>query len=266
MIPFVKYQGTGNDFVLVDDRQEKFDVANVDLISKMCDRRYGIGADGLMLIREHQDYDFEMVYFNSDGRQSSMCGNGGRCIVQYASDLGLVGADCAFLAIDGKHTARILDDGRVSLSMCDVDKISENGDDFVLDTGSPHYIQMVDAIPEDVVILGRAVRYSDDYAQEGINVNFVCRHSVDHISVATYERGVEDETLSCGTGVTAGVLACAHHAGAKTCSTKVDTKGGRLEVSAVYRDDKWQEVWLTGPANFVYRGVWSDRYEDVAGR
>ncbi|MEM9549333.1 MAG: diaminopimelate epimerase, partial [Bacteroidota bacterium] len=257
-IPFTKYHGTGNDFVIIDDREENFDVHNVELIHSMCDRRFGIGADGLILLRNIEKYDFQMVYFNSDGNQSSMCGNGGRCIVQFAHSLGLFEKDCSFLAIDGEHEALVLESKHIRLKMGDVNTISSDGNALVLNTGSPHYVIQVENVADvNVKTKGALIRYSEQYAEEGINVNFLeCRPN--GIVVATYERGVEDETFSCGTGVTASALAI-HKLRAKEYQSPISiaTKGGNLKVYFKKLDEQnYSDIWLEGPATKTFEGVY----------
>lgn len=256
-IPFRKYQGTGNDFVLIDNRNPALlHRADTERIRRLCDRRFGIGADGLMLLQEAPGYDFEMVYFNSDGRESTMCGNGGRCIVAFAQSLGIIRDHCRFLAIDGPHEARIESPERVALRLADVPNIIAGEGYYCLDTGSPHYVCFVpDVQVIDVQERGAAVRYSPPYREQGINVNFVME-TPEGIAVATYERGVEAETLSCGTGVTASVLAYARSKGIQTAgSVQVQTKGGDLEVTFQPAGEGFTQVWLCGPAVEVFRGV-----------
>jgi diaminopimelate epimerase len=249
---FYKYQGTGNDFVMIDDRAQLIDDTNLDLISRLCDRRFGIGADGLILIRNHSDYDFEMVYFNADGSQS-MCGNGARCAVAFASFLGILSDQAHFLAIDGPHDA-LIQNGLVHLKMGDTDKIQAQGDDQFLNTGSPHHIRFVDDVSSySVFDEGKRIRYNESYLPAGTNVNFVEKLSEDQIFVRTYERGVEDETLSCGTGVTAAALAFAGHQPAG--HIKINTLGGQLSVKFKSNPDgSFHEIWLIGPAELVYEG------------
>ena len=210
-IPFYKYQGAGNDFILIDQREHHYLKQDQEaIIQKLCDRRFGIGADGLMLLEKADGYDFRMVYFNADGREGSMCGNGGRCIVAFAHFLGLVNQACTFIAVDGPHEAIVKSPNYIELKMQDVKHIEVGEDHFVLDTGSPHYIQFVSDIDQvDVVNAGKAIRYNNRFAEKGINVNFVDVHTEQSLRIATYERGVEDETLACGTGVTAAAIA--HH-------------------------------------------------------
>jgi len=254
MIAFYKYHGTGNDFILIDDRDEVFDSNDHDLIEKMCSRRFGIGADGLILLRNKEGYDFEMIYFNSDGHQSSMCGNGGRCIVKFAYDLEIIDSACKFLAIDGAHDAVVNENHEVKLKMNDVRDVLKMHDDHVLDTGSPHYVKILPSVEMvDVKAEGSKIRYSDPFHKEGINVNFV-QHNSNSIEVATYERGVEDETYSCGTGVTASAL-ISHLVDAKYSSPiQVGTKGGKLSVHFKHEDGIFTNVWLQGPAKYVFKG------------
>lgn len=257
-IPFSKYQGTGNDFILVDQTIETYiSPNNHDLIAALCDRRFGIGADGLILCSKSTISDFKMVYFNADGNQSTMCGNGGRCIVQFARHIGLIENDCVFEAVDGIHHANILSGKTdiVRLKMNDVHTIKRfNANTFELNTGSPHYVCFCDYIPDDIDTAGRKIRYSDAYKKEGINVNFVALTS-DGIKVATYERGVEGETLSCGTGVTAAAIAAGCLQNPIKPPLKVITKGGELTVDYTFVNNAFVDVWLTGPAIKVFDGV-----------
>ena len=254
-IHFFKYQGTGNDFILIDRTKDSSLQLRTEEIRFLCDRRFGIGADGLMFLDIEPGFDFKMVYFNSDGRESTMCGNGGRCIVQFAVDLGLVADQCLFLAVDGPHQAKIID-RRVAIEMMDVPQIHAFGADYVLNTGSPHYVRIFQTSPEqDIVSFGKSVRYSADFEREGINVNQCLVVEPRRCHVQTYERGVEDETYSCGTGVVAAVLT-AHHAGhLQGQVVDVDTKGGRLQVSfSPQTDGGYRQIWLQGPAQKVFHG------------
>lgn len=256
-IPFFKYQGAGNDFILIDQRSSAYlQPGDEAIIRQLCDRRFGIGADGLMLLEPAPDYDFRMVYFNADGREGSMCGNGGRCIVAFARHLGITGEQCRFLAIDGPHEARLTAPDYVELQMQDVDRVDSADDHYVLDTGSPHYISFRDRL-EDVSVVeeGRRIRYSPEFAEQGINVNFVSPLGPDELAIATYERGVEDETLACGTGVTAAALAYFFKnkkTGAQVL--KVRAKGGNLEVRFSYGPNGFRDIWLCGPAKQVFSG------------
>jgi diaminopimelate epimerase len=249
---FFKYQGTGNDFVMVDDRIAHWDLGNLDLITTLCDRKFGIGADGLILIRAHADYDFEMIYFNADGSQS-FCGNGARCAVAFASFLGMISEKTLFLAIDGPHEARIAK-GEISLKMAKVLPISESLGDAFVHTGSPHHVRWVEQL-EDYPVLeqGQLLRHDPCYAPAGSNVNFVKKISDNEIFVRTFERGVENETLSCGTGVTAAALVC----GALTQQKDIQirTLGGNLRVTFEGNaTDGFDNIWLIGPAQQVYAG------------
>jgi diaminopimelate epimerase len=254
-LPFYKYQGTGNDFIMIDNRSLKLPRVNTAMVKQLCDRRFGIGADGLIYLQEKEGYDFEMVYFNSDGRESTMCGNGGRCIIQFAHDLGLGGDEFFFLAVDGPHRGRILPGGKVSLQMQDVNATFKLGEDYILDTGSPHIVHFVKNIREyPVVPEGRSIRYSDKHRADGINVNFAEEVSKGMIFVRTYERGVEDETLSCGTGVVASAIAYYFHNNYKPSDIAIQTPGGELNVKFNIRDMHFTDIWLTGPAERVFNG------------
>ncbi len=251
---FYKYHGAGNDFILVDNRKLFFEAANISLISFLCNRRFGIGADGLMLLQNHGETDFEMRYFNSDGPEASMCGNGGRCIAALASRLGIVHGKTTFKAVDGFHEAEIMDKGEVNLKMSDVNSVQFVGTDYFLDTGSPHYVRFVDNIDEtDVFNEGRSIRYSDLFREKGTNVNFVMDEN-SRLTVYTYERGVEDETLACGTGITASALCAALRRGLEKGSLPVRAKGGNLEVSFVKIREGFTNIWLKGPTALVFEG------------
>jgi diaminopimelate epimerase len=256
-IVFYKYEGAGNDFILLDDRNFLFPDKKPGLVKFLCDRKFGIGADGLMLLRSLPGYDFSMVYFNSDGKESSMCGNGGRCIAAFASKLGIIRQEARFVAIDGDHIAELKDDGNIKLKMCDVTGIETGGDYFYLDTGSPHYVKFLSSIDKlDVFTEGRKIRYGDRFFDQGTNVNFV-EDQGDHIFVRTYERGVENETLACGTGVVASVICTAILKGINHTFFALPAKvlGGQLLVSFYRRDNEFTQVWLEGPGTFVYKGT-----------
>ncbi len=255
-IPFDKYQGTGNDFVMIDNRSYTYLTRNdTEQIKLICDRRFGVGADGLILLQQKEDYDFEMVYFNADGRESTMCGNGGRCIVAFARKLGIIENKCRFWAIDGAHEAFINSNQWVELKMNDVTMIERGDDFFILNTGSPHYVVFVEDLSDiNVHESGQMIRYSRRFNEEGINVNFV-EKTAEGIIVATYERGVEGETLSCGTGVTAAAIA-SHLNGDFPAKNRVDieTKGGKLQVKLRKHQETFQDIWLCGPAINVFSG------------
>lgn len=252
-LTFFKYQGTGNDFILVDNRKEHFN-PDTKLIRKFCDRRFGIGGDGFILLENHAVYDFQMVYFNSDGRQSSMCGNGGRCIVQFAHDMGVIKKETTFYAIDGEHDAYIKD-GLVHLKMIDVADMETKKDYAYMNTGSPHYVKFVEDVKNyQVVKEGRKIRNSERFGKKGTNVNFVEKAGRNKIFVRTYERGVEDETYSCGTGVTAAAIA-ASLSGFKS-PVQILTLGGELSVSFERtKDNTYNNVYLIGPAEKVFTGT-----------
>lgn len=251
---FYKYQGTGNDFVMIDNRQQNFDKNNTKRIKHLCDRRFGIGADGLILLENHTDLDFKMVYYNADGNESSMCGNGGRCLVAFAKRLGVIKDKAVFEAIDGLHHATIEND-IVKLQMLDVDVIEKNENHIFLNTGSPHHVQFEEHINDfDIKTQGARIRYGEPYNEVGSNVNFVKKISDSSFKVRTYERGVEDETLSCGTGVTA--VAIAMHAINETKQNLIDleVEGGKLQVCFDVDNGVYKNVWLIGPAKFVFKG------------
>ncbi len=254
---FHKYQGTGNDFVMVDNRQGFFPKENIQLIEKLCDRRFGIGADGLILLENDSQTDFRMVYFNSDGNESSMCGNGGRCIVAFAKNIGAIkNTDTTFMATDGLHHATSKNDGIVSLQMKNVEEVKIEAEYVFLNTGSPHHVTLVNDIENyDVKTNGAEIRYSDLYGKAGSNVNFVNQISENNFRLRTYERGVEDETLSCGTGATATAIAM--HAIGKTSSNSIDidVEGGKLKVSFEKTIEGYKNVFLEGSATFVFEGI-----------
>jgi diaminopimelate epimerase len=253
LLHFYKYHGTGNDFILIDNRNKSVTLST-EQISHLCNRRFGIGADGLMLLENADGFDFRMVYYNADGNESTMCGNGGRCITAFARQLEVITNEATFIAIDGAHYATIEANGDVSLQMQDVHEIL-NGDGYIqLNTGSPHYVKFTkDVLSINVVNEGRCIRNMECYQPNGINVNFV-QHTDESIYVRTYERGVEDETLSCGTGVTAAAIAVhADDSDGKYC-IHIITPGGQLAVSYVKIGTAFTNIILNGPARYVYEG------------
>lgn len=253
-IHFHKYQGAGNDFIMVDNRSLVFPKNNIELIHKLCDRRFGIGADGLILLEPSEKQDFTMVYFNADGKEGSMCGNGGRCIVAFAKKLQIIKNETTFEAADGLHSAKIEND-LVNLQMADVENIEIYDTHTFLNTGSPHHVSFCDAISNlNVAEMGSKIRYGAPYFEEGTNVNFVEQISGNSFKVRTYERGVEDETLACGTGVTA--VAIAANKTNKTSEEKIyiEVLGGKLEVSFKKEGNSYKNVFLKGPAQFVFIG------------
>ena len=263
-IPFCKYQGTGNDFVIIDNRKGIFqNMMNRDVIERICNRKFGIGADGLILLELDASSDFKMIYFNADGNESSMCGNGGRCISAFAESLNMIGQKGVFNAVDGMHefiVTRKQDENEcthIKLKMKDVDAIERMDDRLYLNTGSPHLIVFSDSISAlNVNEEGSKIRYSERFLKEGTNVNFVCKEG-DEIFLRTYERGVEAETLSCGTGATAAALAAAYTGMAPNSgSCTLKTLGGFLKVYYVEgsKQGSYKEVWLEGPAQLVFTG------------
>ena len=252
-IVFYKYQGTGNDFIIIDNRNNSLSLTTAQ-VKKMCDRRFGIGADGLMLLDAAPGYDFKMVYYNADGKESTMCGNGGRCLVKFAHHSGIKKSKYLFIAVDGVHEATVEDNGWVYLKMKNVKGIEKHFADAILDTGSPHYVKNIDNLATyDVVRYGKEIRNSESFKKNGINVNFVEQQDRS-IFVRTFERGVEDETLSCGTGVTAAALVYAHNDNGFN-RVEIKTLGGNLAVEFDKRsDDTFENVWLCGPADFVFKG------------
>jgi diaminopimelate epimerase len=247
--PFSKYQGTGNDFVIIDNRELQL-ALTVSIISMWCDRRFGIGADGLILIDNHPDYDFKMTYYNSDGSQS-MCGNGSRCAVHFANELGIIDRQTTFLSTDGVHHA-IISDGLVKLSLHNVPSIEKKDGGYFVNTGSPHHIEIVEEVSAvHIMERGKLIRYSEDYKPNGTNVNFI-ELGEGKIKVRTYERGVEAETLSCGTGVTAAALTASIHNFESPVA--IETLGGSLSVSFTKSAVGFENIYLIGPAERVYDG------------
>jgi len=248
---FYKYQGTGNDFVMLDNRLGEWDDLSIENIQKLCDRRFGIGADGLIKINSAKDVDFEVDYYNSDGSKS-FCGNGARCSVAFAHFLDIIEDKTIFTAIDGIHEAEIKN-GIVRVKMSDVNTIDTDGNDFVLNTGSPHYVKYVEMLNNyNVYKIGNEIRNSETYKKDGINVNFVEKLSDKELFVRTYERGVEDETYSCGTGVTAAALTFMQNNNQTFVGIKV--MGGNLKVYAEKNDGGFKNIWLEGPAVQVFKG------------
>lgn len=254
-IPFFKYQGTGNDFVIIDQFDTQYlSLSETDKIRHLCDRKFGIGADGLMLLERSDIAKFKMVYFNADGQLGSLCGNGSRCAVACMHRLGRYEKEGTFDASDGIHEAIVQAPNWIELRMKDLDFIEEGRGFYLLDTGSPHYVTFVEDLSDlDIVQSGRVIRYSNRFREEGVNVNFVEERD-SGIEVNTYERGVENETLSCGTGVTASALAHALKHQISQGPTPIKTKGGALSVRFKRQQSHFTEIWLCGPADFVFRG------------
>ena len=258
MIVFHKYQGTGNDFVIIDDRDETFDFENESLINKICDRKLGVGADGLILLRNSKSSDFKMIYYNADGKESTMCGNGGRCIAHFAREKGIISTNAEFDAIDGVHLISLVPGSDiVSLAMSNVNNIESIEMDGFLNTGSPHYVRIVDDLSSVKIISdAHEIRFSPRFKSEGVNINFV-ELIDDGIYVRTYERGVEDETLSCGTGMVAAALITFLTGEMQDLSECViKTKGGKTMVSFNHiGGDNFEDIKLIGPAKLVFSGV-----------
>jgi diaminopimelate epimerase len=251
---FHKYHGAGNDFIIIDNRMNLFDKTNHELIARLCDRRFGIGADGLMLLQESAQVDFRMIYFNSDGFEGSLCGNGGRCITAYANHLGIIGKNTRFMATDGLHEAEVINPGYIKLKIADIHDIETGKDYFYLNTGSPHYVQFTDSLKDkDVYTEGRKIRYNDRFQDQGTNVNFV-EFETNGLFVRTYERGVENETLACGTGIVAAAISAALKEDSDRTSYSVRARGGNLVVSFNRKNNLFQDVWLEGPTELVYTG------------
>jgi diaminopimelate epimerase len=255
---FWKFQGNGNDFVILDGRLHHPELSNTQ-IKLICDRHFGVGADGLMILADDPHSDFEMIYYNADGHLSSMCGNGGRCIAAYAYMMKVTGEKTKFKAFDGIHKAHINNEITkdksfdVSLSMNDISNVIKENDFYLINSGSPHYVEFVKKVAEiDVVKEGKKTRFSERFSPEGINVNFV-EISDNRIFVRTYERGVEDETLSCGTGVTASAIAAYLETGKKEFS--IHTTGGEFSVNFEEENSRFSSVWLNGPAELVFNGT-----------
>ncbi|OOB81879.1 diaminopimelate epimerase [Flavobacterium columnare] len=252
---FYKYQGTGNDFIILDNRDLNFPKNDTKLIKFLCDRRFGIGADGLMLLENDKSTDFKMVYYNADGNESSMCGNGGRCLVAFAKKMSVIQDSTTFVAVDGIHHARITKENLVSLQMIDVASVQVQSEYVFLNTGSPHHVQEVEELKQlDVKKEGAKIRYSHLYGQEGSNINFVIQKGENNFAIRTYERGVEDETLSCGTGATAVALAMYHLGKATSNTIAIQVEGGQLQIAFQKSENGYKNIQLTGPAQFVFQG------------
>ena len=253
IIEFYKYHGTGNDFVLIDNRSQFFDKNNIELISKICSRHTGVGADGLILLENDNQYDFKMIYFNSDGKQTSMCGNGGRCVISFAKKLNIIDDKVTFLAIDGLHEG-IIKGETIKIKMIKVSNIHEVYNGCLLDTGSPHFVKFCPSVNKiNVLKSGRELRNNKEISEDGVNINFT--EIIDNYSIKfrTYERGVENETLSCGTGVIASALSAYSKGLVDSNRIKISTLGGELFVSFDFKN-VYDNIWLEGPAIEVFKG------------
>ena len=259
MVHFYKYHGTGNDFVIINMTPNSYSLTT-EQIALLCDRHKGIGADGLMMLIASEDYDFKMKYYNSDGKEGSMCGNGGRCMLAFAHDMGIIKEQYRFIAVDGEHEGRILKehatDKLVELKMSDVHETKLLNNNYEINTGSPHYLDFREEVEKlNVLEEGKAIRYSDTYKEEGINVNFV-EQNQNHLFVRTYERGVENETLACGTGVTAAAIASSIRQNLSHKNFDIKVLGGQLNVKFQTEDGKsFHSIYLTGPTVFVFEGA-----------
>ncbi len=254
-VQFYKYQGAGNDFILIDNRNEVFPKCDKQIVRRLCQRHFGIGSDGLILLENDPNADFKMVYLNPDGSQAPMCGNGGRCIVAFARDLNLIESQAVFAAGDGMHRAAISGD-RVEVQMKDVCEIKQRGGALFLDTGSPHHVAFFDCIADiDVFSKGKKIR-DGDYGEVGANVNFAQYPESDSISIRTYERGVEDETLACGTGAIAAAIAAFDKGLLLKSALQVKMRGGDLQLRFTKTDRGYRDIYLAGPARLVFKGEW----------
>jgi diaminopimelate epimerase len=257
IVHFSKYHGTGNDFVMIDGRDQDISVLDSKMIRQLCDRRFGIGADGLIILQDAQGADFKMRYFNADGLEGSMCGNGGRCISAFAHHLGITGMEASFQGIDGKHTASFLPNAEIRLKLKDVVGLKWVEDGYLLDTGSPHFVKFVPQLDQvDVYGEGKEIRNQSRFGKGGVNVNFVEMGATSNkISVRTFERGVEAETFSCGTGVAAAAICSYFHYKSDILSYSIHTRGGNLNVSFKAQDhSQFTDIYLTGTATRVYQG------------
>ncbi|SFM99233.1 diaminopimelate epimerase [Algoriella xinjiangensis] len=252
-LKFFKYQGAGNDFVMIDDRQQTFPIST-KLINRLCDRHFGVGADGLILLQNDKEFDFKMVYFNSDGNESTMCGNGGRCIIRFANDLDIASENMTFTAIDGLHHG-IVDNNVIRLQMIDVDEVEDHDHYLFMNTGSPHHVEFVEKVDDvDVYNRGKEIRNGSPYFEKGSNVNFVEVMPDNNLRIRTYERGVENETLACGTGITAAAISAYVKNLVDKKSIEIKALGGDLSVNFEENNHKFVNVWLNGPAVKVFEG------------
>ena len=257
IVHFSKYHGAGNDFIVLDGREQETTFLDHDLIAQICERRFGIGGDGLIILEHAAEADFRMRYFNADGYEGTMCGNGGRCITAFAHRLKIIGLETRFEGIDGPHEASILPNGEIRLKLKDVDGLRWMEDGYLLDTGSPHFVRFVSRLESvNVEAEGREIRNQSRFGKGGVNVNFVEKGvSSNRISVRTYERGVEAETFACGTGVAASAICAYFHYHSEIFSYTVKARGGNLNVSfKAQHHSQFHDVYLTGPAFHVYDG------------
>ncbi|NSW46435.1 MAG: diaminopimelate epimerase [Bacteroidales bacterium] len=254
ILEFEKYHGAGNDFIIID--LNKFHIEfSVEQIAFLCDRHFGIGADGLMLLKKNMNYDFEMIYHNSDGKPATMCGNGGRCIAAYAYNHGYISDETTFLASDGVHLAKIINPNYVKLKMQDVNNVQIFEDGYFVNTGSPHFVSFkYDIKTLDVYKTGKSIRHEPRFGSEGTNVNFCHINEENKLTIYTFERGVENETLACGTGSVASAIAHCTNKPDGNYSIEMVAKGGNLNVSFDKKDKQFRNIWLSGPVKFVFKG------------
>jgi len=255
LVKFFKYHGAGNDFIMIDCRQSEESFFNMENVKFLCDRHLGIGADGLILLLNDHKTDFRMKYFNSDGNEGTMCGNGGRCITLFAADLSIIKAKTLFSGIDGTHLAEIIRPGVIKVKMIEVKEVKELHDGYFVNTGSPHFVTFRNSISGiDVFSEGREIRHQSRFENEGANVNFVEQVSEDVFRMRTFERGVENETLACGTGAVASAISSHYRQKTVKNSYTVYAPGGTLYVSFIFQNNCYTEIWLQGPAKFVFKG------------
>ena len=260
-IDFFKYEGTGNDFVIIDNRGLTFQKKNKSLIQNICDRKKGVGADGLILLENHDELDFSMIYFNADGSESGFCGNGSRCITHLSNNLNIINDNAKFNAIDGIHESKITN-GRISVKMNDILKseIFKYNDKYsttFVDTGSPHLIRIYENIDSiDIVKEARELKLIYSEYTDGLNINF-CQISDSKIKLRTYERGVEDETLSCGTGAVASAVFLKDSGLVSNDKVEILMKGGLLCVELNKEKNLFSDIWLSGEVNMVFKGVYN---------
>jgi diaminopimelate epimerase len=257
IVHFSKYHGTGNDFIMIDGRDQDTSYFNTGVIHQLCDRRFGIGADGLIILQHGEKTDLRMVYYNADGREGTMCGNGGRCFTAFAHQLDLSGIETTFEGIDGMHRSTLQANGNIQLNIKDVHAVEKLKDGYLLDTGSPHFVKFITDLDQlDVNGVGQVIRHQQRFGEAGVNVNFVEQgSSPDRISVRTFERGVEAETYSCGTGVSAAAICSYLHHKSDIITYHIHTLGGKLKVSFnASENGHFTEVCLTGPAKQVFSG------------
>lgn len=256
LIPFFKYHGAGNDFIIIDDRKSVTSDFTQKVINFLCDRHFGIGADGLILLKDSDKADFRMIYYNSDGKEGTMCGNGGRCITAFAERLGLIKESTEFIGIDGMHQATVLGDGNYSLKMIDVTRVDRMADGYLIETGSKHFVKFKEEIHTiDVYNDGKTIRHQGRFGEDGANVNFIEYQGDNSISIRTFERGVENETLACGTGSVAAAITTYLNYPTDNCSYTINALGGILKVDfKVDEGTSFHDIWLSGPARFVFSG------------